>query len=123
VGWCGSTTGRRACLWLPSRPNSPATVTELSRPSGLPSAVALGFAGDGDILAVAGTEDRREVPYVFSTRTGSLRPLHDPAFVWHATTRDNRVDAIASNPQGWIIGTRETPEGSAPWVARRLLRR
>ena len=123
VGWCGSTTGRRACLWLPSRPNSPATVTELSRPSGLPSAVALGFGGDGDILAVAGTEDRREVPYVFSTRTGSLRPLHDPAFVWRATTRDNRVDATASNPQGWIIGTRETPEGSTPWVARRLLRR
>lgn len=123
VGWCRGTSGRRACLWPAPRPNSPATATEIGRPSGLATALALGFAGDGDILAVAGTGDRREVPYVFSPMTGSLRPLHDPAFVWRATTQDGPVDAIAINPQGWIIGTRETPSGPTPWIARRLLRR
>lgn len=123
VGWCRGTSGRRACFWPLARSNSDAIVIEIGRPFALPTAVAFGFAGDGDILAVAGTDDRREIPYVFSTRTGSLRPLNDPAFVWRATTRDLRVDAIASNPQGWIIGTRETPDGPTPWVARRLLRR
>ncbi len=122
VGWCGSATGRRACLWPGSPTKGLANVIELGRPDGLPESRALGFASNGDVLAVAGKGGRPEVPYLSSATTRTLQPLHDPAFVWGSTAGEPPADAVAINPQGWITGSRTGPQGPVGWIARRLMR-
>jgi hypothetical protein len=122
AGWCGSATGRQACLWPASAPNTEATVIELGRPDGLPESRALGFASNGDVLAVAGKGGRPEVPYLHSATTRSLLQLNDPAFVWGTTAAEPAGDAVAINPQGWIIGNRTGPQGPVGWIARRLVK-
>lgn len=121
VGWVRTATGLRPCLWPAPRPNGTATVVELGKPAGLPDGIALGISSDGEVLAVAGNGDARAVPYVIHPTTGSLRPLNDPAFSWGTGPAEPAMDAVAINPQGWVIGTRG--ETGTPWVARRLLRR
>ncbi len=93
---------------------------ELGRPEGLPESRALGFAANGDVLAVAGKGGRPEVPYIFSATTRALLPLHDPAFVWGSTAVEPPGDAVAINPQGWVIGSHTGPQGPVGWIARRL---
>ena len=84
--------------------------------------MALGLTTAGEVLAVAGKGGRWEVPYLFSPANRFIQPLQDPAFVWGSAANEPAADAMAINPQGWVIGTRTTPNGRSGWVARRLQR-
>lgn len=122
AGWVSSPTGRRACLWPAPGTNNSSTIVEFGRPDGLPESMALGLTATGEVLAVAGKGGRWEVPYLFSPANRFIQPLQDPAFVWGSTPNEPAADAVAINAQGWVIGTRTTPNARSGWVARRLQR-